>query len=187
MVWTVWERKLAYFILKEISRTEMEFYFFTEVKKGNSCIYDNCRVYLYDTCRNNRKSKMSKPKQQTPSEAELEILNVLWKKKKATVREVHEQLRLAKDVGYTTTLKQMQRMLDKGLILREDAEKAHLYAAILEEEAVKNTLVNRLLHGAFGGSAMKMVMHALGQTDTSPEEIQKLEAFLKDQKNKTNE
>ena len=130
---------------------------------------------------------MEKSKQQTPSEAELEILNVLWKKAKATVREVHEQLSLSKEVGYTTTLKQMQRMLDKGLIIREDSEKAHLYAAIIKEKEVKNTLINRLLHGAFGGSAMKMVMHALGQADTSPEEIENLEKFLKEQKNKANE
>jgi len=130
---------------------------------------------------------MEKSKQQTPSEAELEILNVLWKKEKATVREVHEQLSLSKEVGYTTTLKQMQRMLDKGLIIREDSEKAHLYAAIIKEKEVKNTLINRLLHGAFGGSAMKMVMHALGQADTSPEEIENLEKFLKEQKNKANE
>jgi BlaI family transcriptional regulator, penicillinase repressor len=127
------------------------------------------------------------PKQQTPSEAELTILNVLWKKKKATVREVHEQLSLRKEVGYTTTLKQMQRMLNKGLILREDSGKVHLYYAALEEKEVKNTLINRLLHGAFGGSAMKMVMHALGQTDATPEEIERLENFLREQKNKTNE
>jgi predicted transcriptional regulator len=127
------------------------------------------------------------PKQQTPSEAELEILNVLWLKEKATVRAVHEQLSLRKEVGYTTTLKQMQRMLNKGLIQREDSEKVHLYTAVLKEKDVKNTLINRLLHGAFGGSAMKMVMHALGQSDTTPEEIEKLESFLKDQKNKLNE
>ena len=130
---------------------------------------------------------MSKLKQTTPSEAELEILNILWEKGKVTVREVHEQLSLNKEVGYTTTLKQMQRMLDKGMILREDSEKAHLYTAVLVEKEVKNTLMNRLLKGAFGGSAMKMVMHALGQSDATPEEIKKLETFLKEQKNKADE
>ena len=130
---------------------------------------------------------MLKSKKQTPSEAELEILNVLWKKKKATVREVHEQLSTHKEVGYTTTLKQMQRMLDKGLIIRKNSEKVHLYLALLDEKEVKSTLINRLMHGAFGGSAMKMVMHALGQTNTSPEELENLEKFLKEQKNKTNE
>ena len=130
---------------------------------------------------------MQKSKQTTPSEAELEILNVLWAKGNATIREVHEQLMLHKEVGYTTTLKQMQRMLEKGLILRTEATKVHLYSPVLKEEVVKNTLINRLLQNAFGGSAMKMVMHALGQADATPEEIEKLEAFLKDQKNKTYE
>ena len=130
---------------------------------------------------------MKKSKKQTPSEAELKILNILWKKGTATVREVHEQLSLQKEIGYTTTLKQMQRMLEKGLILRKNTEKVHLYAAFLNEKEVKDTLINRLLHAAFGGSAMKLVMHALRQSDATPEEIEKLENFLKDQKNKTNE
>jgi predicted transcriptional regulator len=128
-----------------------------------------------------------KMKKHTPSEAELEILNVLWKKGQATVREVHEQLSQIKAVGYTTTLKQMQRMLEKEMIRREDSGKTHLYSAVAEEAVVKNTLLDRLMNSAFGGSAMKMVMHALGQSEATPEEIEKLESFLKDQKNKDNE
>lgn len=117
-----------------------------------------------------------------PSEAELGILQVLWIHEPATVRVVHEELCKQKVVGYTTTLKQMQRMLNKQMIERTESGNTHLYKAVLKEEQVQKTLFKRFLNTAFKGSAMKLVMHALGQADTSMEELEALEKMLKEKK-----
>lgn len=126
---------------------------------------------------------MSKPTNFTPSDAELEILQVLWQVQPATVKMVHEQLESTKEVGYTTILKQMQRMLDKGLVKRRKSGKTHFYQAIPGKEDIQETLTSKLVNKAFSGSAMKMVMHALGQSKTTPEELQALQQWLNQQKN----
>ena len=115
-----------------------------------------------------------------PTDAELEILQVLWEHQPCTVRFIHAQLLAnGKDVGYTTILKTMQRMdKDKGLLSRDKSGKTHYYSAIPKEQEVQQTLFQRLKNTAFKGSAMKMIMHALGQESTSPEELAKIHAFL---------
>lgn len=117
-----------------------------------------------------------------PSDAELEILQILWAHAPASVRFVHEQLSQHKHVGYTTTLKQMQRMYEKGMLTRQTEGKSHLYTPVLEKDEVQKNLFERLVDAAFGGSAMNLVMHALGQADTSREELAQLMAFLENQK-----
>lgn len=117
-----------------------------------------------------------------PSEAELDILNVIWEEQPMTVRAVHEVLSKNKKVGYTTTLKQMQRMTEKGMIKKIKGGKVHLYEAILEEKKVQMNLFQKLVNKAFKGSALKLVMHALGNSKTSKEEIEALEDFLEKKK-----
>ena len=114
-----------------------------------------------------------------PSDAELEILCILWDHHPASVRFVHEELCKKKQVGYTTTLKQMQRMQEKKMIQRIDNDdKTHEYEAILQRDATRNSLFDRLVATAFQGSAMDMVLHAIGRTTTSPEEIRALKEWL---------
>lgn len=128
----------------------------------------------------------SKPSD-TPSEAELEILQVLWEKQPRTVREIHEQLSQQKQVGYTTTLKQIQRMTDKGLVIRVGQDSPHQFRAIAREEEVQRSMFQRLMNTAFKGSAMDLVLHALGNADTDATEIAELEAWLAQQKEKNDD
>ena len=122
-----------------------------------------------------------------PSEAELDILNIIWQRQPVTVRAVHEILIETKKVGYTTTLKQIQRMTDKGMIERVGTGKAHQYQAIVKEEKVKENLFQKLVNTAFKGSALKLVMHALGNSKTSKDEIEALEQFIKNKKTENND
>jgi len=124
---------------------------------------------------------MSNKPKFSPSEAELEILQILWEIEPATVRAVHERLSQKKKVGYTTTLKQMQRMLDKRMLQRSEAGQPHQYKTLAKEQDVKRHLFNRLVDTAFEGSAMKLVMHALGQQEASQEEIDELLKWLEEQ------
>lgn len=113
---------------------------------------------------------MNTPK---PTETELDILQILWKAGPSTVRFVNEALceKRGKEVGYTNTLKMMQLMLEKGILSRDASKRTHIYDAVLSEEATQKTLVDRLLQNAFGGSAMKLVMQALGHKKTSKEDL----------------
>lgn len=120
-----------------------------------------------------------------PSEAELEILQVLWDIQPASVRQVHEQLSQSKEVGYTTTLKQMQRMLDKGLLRRSGSGKQHQYEAATPDQQVRQSVLSRLAETAFKGSAMSLAMHALGQSKPSEEELAALEQWLEEKRNQT--
>lgn len=114
-----------------------------------------------------------------PSDAEVEILCILWDHHPASVRIVHEELCKKKKVGYTTTLKQMQRMQEKKMIRRVDNDdRTHEYEAILQRDATRNSLFDRLVETAFQGSAMDMVLHAIGRSTTSPEEIRALKQWL---------
>jgi len=120
-----------------------------------------------------------------PTESELEILQVLWDKGDATVREVHEVLTAHKDVGYTTTLKLMQIMFDKGLVLRNDSSKTHIYTANVSREDTQQQLVNKMIRNLFNGSASQLVMQALGNQPTSKEELDAIEAMIQALKNKS--
>jgi predicted transcriptional regulator len=112
-----------------------------------------------------------------PTPAELEILRVLWARGPSTVREVHDALG-ARETGYTTALKLLQIMADKGLVARDETARAHVYAARVEEGDTQRQLVRELLDRAFGGSAAKLVMQALAARRASPEEIAGIRRML---------
>lgn len=124
---------------------------------------------------------MAKQYSYQPTEAEFEILKVIWELEPTSVRAIHERIATGKDVGYTTVLKQIQRLTEKGVLEKEIVEGTHLYRANVYEADVKQGLVDRVLHGAFGGSAMEMVMHALGNQKATPEELHKLKTWLDNQ------
>lgn len=116
--------------------------------------------------------------QAKPTESELEILTILWELKTATVREIHERLALTKDTGYTTTLKIMQIMHAKGLLLRDEQNRTHIYRPAVDEQVTRQGLVSDFVATAFGGSAKNLVMQALGQAKPSQEELDEIRAFL---------
>jgi BlaI family penicillinase repressor len=118
-------------------------------------------------------------KQIKPTESELEILNIIWDKGKATVREVHEVLEHSKSAGYTTTLKLMQIMLEKGLLKREESARSHVYKASMKRETAQGQLLGRMIENVFKGSASQLVMQALGNHRASPEELDEIREYLK--------
>lgn len=122
-------------------------------------------------------------KQIKPTESELEILQVLWAKEKATVRDVHEELAQTKDVGYTTTLKLMQIMFEKGLVKRDDSNKTHVYEALVSREKTQKQLVGKMVDTLFQGSPTQLVMQALGNHKTSRRELEEIQKLLDNLKN----
>lgn len=120
------------------------------------------------------------PAPAAPTDAELAILRVLWDRSPRSVREVHEAIAADKPVGYTTVLKTMQIMFDKGLVKRDERQKAHLYRPALPAPRMQKRLVDDLVERAFGGAADQLVMHALAGRKASPEEIAQLRQLLSD-------
>ena len=118
-----------------------------------------------------------------PTEGEMEILQVLWKKGNCTVREVHEALN-KKDSGYTTTLKLMQIMHEKGLVDRDTSSKTHIYRSLVNQEQTQQQMVNKMIDNVFNGSAARLVMQALGNKTASQEEIDLIKAYLDKLENK---
>lgn len=126
---------------------------------------------------------MSTTKYIKPTESELEILAVLWQKGLASVREVHEELATNKDVGYTTTLKLMQIMNEKGLVKRDASVKTHIYQAAVSKEKTQKHLLSKMIDGLFGGSSTQLVIQALGNHKASKEELDAIQNLLNDLKN----
>ncbi|SIO67257.1 Predicted transcriptional regulator [Singulisphaera sp. GP187] len=113
-----------------------------------------------------------------PTDAELAILRVLWRKGPSTVRDVQEELAVAQSVGYTTALKLLQIMAEKGLVDRDESRRTHVYWASRPEEQTQCQLVGDLLDRAFGGSAQKLVMQALASKPASAEELAAIRTWL---------
>lgn len=113
-----------------------------------------------------------------PTESELEILQILWETGEASVRDVHEVLLQSKDAGYTTTLKLMQIMHEKGLVSRDSSARAHIYTANVSRESTQQHLLDKLIAGVFNGSASRLVMQALGSEKASAEEIAEIKKYL---------
>lgn len=113
-----------------------------------------------------------------PTDAELEILNVMWSLGACTVRQVHEAMSENRDLGYTTILKQMQVMLEKGLVTRDGSQRSHVYRARQKEQTTQRMLVTDLLARAFGGSTEKLVMQALSAKKASKEELGEIRRML---------
>ena len=113
-----------------------------------------------------------------PTDAELAILRVLWRLGPSTVRQVQEILSQDRETGYTTVLKLMQIMTEKGLVERDETDRSHVYRARLEQEQTQQQLVEDLLKRAFGGSARQLVMQALSRNKTSAKELAQIRQLL---------
>jgi predicted transcriptional regulator len=113
-----------------------------------------------------------------PTESELEILQVLWNRGTASVRDVHEELAKSKDVGYTTTLKLMQIMFEKGLVKRDATFKTHIYEAQVSRDKTQKHLLNKMIDTLFGGSPTQLVLQALGNHKASDEELESIQQLL---------
>ncbi|MGC4034321.1 MAG: BlaI/MecI/CopY family transcriptional regulator [Chitinophagaceae bacterium] len=115
-----------------------------------------------------------------PTESELEILQILWSKGEATVREVHEELTKTKDAGYTTTLKLMQIMHEKGLVKRDDSMRTHVYQPAVNKERTQKHMLSKMIDTLFGGSPTQLVIQALGDGEhrASREELEKIQLLL---------
>jgi BlaI family penicillinase repressor len=113
-----------------------------------------------------------------PTEGELEILQVLWNRGQASVREVHETILQYKEAGYTTTLKLMQIMYEKGLVSRDDSSKIHIYRANVSREKTQNQFVGKMISTLFGGSSTQLVMQALGNHVPNKEELEEIQQLL---------
>ena len=117
---------------------------------------------------------MARPLTPKPTDAELGILRVLWERGPSTVRQVHDVLGRERSSAYTTTLKLLQIMTDKGLVERDERDRTHIYRARMSEEQTQRQLIRDLLDRAFGGSAMKLVMQALATKRASAEELREI-------------
>ena len=135
--------------------------------------YEIIHTLLCETYRIMTLNKNSKP-----TESELEILQVLWAKNSATVRDVHEELLKIKDAGYTTTLKLMQIMFEKGLVTRDSSSKTHIYQPAVSRENTQNLFLNKMIDSLFSGSSAQLVMQALGNHKASKEELEEIKKYL---------
>jgi BlaI family penicillinase repressor len=122
--------------------------------------------------------------QPRPTDTELAILRVLWERGSSTVRQVHEALAETRDTGYTTTLKLMQIMADKGLVTRNESARTHVYSAVAGEEQTQRALVKDLVDRAFGGSAATLVLRALSAEGTSAAELSEIRKLIDDYREK---
>ncbi|MBS4059298.1 MAG: BlaI/MecI/CopY family transcriptional regulator [Bacteroidetes bacterium] len=114
-----------------------------------------------------------------PTESELEILQLIWKHGPSTVRQINDLMNGSRVVGYTTTLKLLQIMTQKGIVRADKTDRSHIYSALLKEEETQQQLVEQLLQAAFGGSAKKLVMQALGNKKTSQAELEEIKLLIR--------
>ncbi len=121
---------------------------------------------------------MTRKKESGPTEREIEILKILWQRGPSTVRQVNEVMNARQQTGYTTTLKLMQIMVDKGLISRDDSQFKHLFEAAVSEESTQKQLVGNLLERVFSGSTEKLVMRALSAKKISKRDLGKIRELI---------
>jgi len=115
-----------------------------------------------------------------PTDAELAILRILWQRGPSTVRQVHEALTGDRETGYTTFLKLMQIMTEKGLVTRDESARTHIYTARNTQDQTQRQLVSDLMQRAFGGSATALVMQALSAQPASDEELREIRRLIED-------
>jgi len=118
-----------------------------------------------------------------PTDSELEILHVLWEHGPRTVRQVNDELSQQREIGYTTTLKLMQIMHEKGLLTRTEDAKSHVYTAALGEQEARQTMIDRFLETTFRGSASQLVMQVLGRHKASADELDEIKKLLNNLEN----
>lgn len=158
-----------------------------EKNRTKICFYEILRINLhYESCRSNQRSvftvikikKMPDKFLSKPTDAELEILQVLWENGPSSVRFVNDELSERRDVGYTTTLKLMQIMFEKGLVTRNTDARSHIYEAAIDKDETQRTLLDNFVDNVFSGSAMNLVMSALGSHQASKEELDQIKALI---------
>lgn len=147
-----------------------------------------CTKYLVDKLRNDSyvasellidsEITMAPRKKSHPTDAELDVLRVLWERGPATVREVYEVLSDARDMGYTSILKIMQIMFDKGLVSRDESQRSHVYRARLKRDATQRKLVGVLADKMFDGAMDQLVLQALNTRKLKPDEIAEVRRLL---------
>ena len=123
-------------------------------------------------------------KQNKPTQAELEILSVIWELEAATVREVHERLNATKPTGYTTVLKLLQLMDEKGLVERDRANRAHVYRAKIKQNETGKQMLGDVLQKVFGGSALKLVQQVLETETTTADELREIRKLIQEAEKK---
>jgi BlaI family penicillinase repressor len=119
-----------------------------------------------------------------PTTSELEILDILWEKKSATVRDIHDEISKRKPTAYTTVLKLLQIMHEKGLVRRDEKGKAHIYRTARSQEQTQKRLVSDLLEKAFRGSALKLVQHVLETKPATSEELAAIKRLIREAEEK---
>jgi len=122
------------------------------------------------------KSSNSHPR---PTESELELLRILWDKQPATVREIYDALNTERPSGYTTVLKLLQIMTSKGLVVRDEANRAHVYRSAISQDAMQSKILKDLSVRLFSGSAAQLALHALSMEPASDTELEEIRALLK--------
>lgn len=122
------------------------------------------------------------PEKLRATDGELEILQVLWRSGPATVREVHERLTLVKPTGYTTTLKLMQIMAEKGLLQRDDSQRAHVYKPVLNKESAQRSMLRQLMDRLFDGSGAQLAMSALAEKPATAEERKAIRKLIEERR-----
>jgi BlaI family transcriptional regulator, penicillinase repressor len=128
------------------------------------------------------KSSKSLPR---PTEAELELLRILWDKEPATVREIYDALNLQRPSGYTTVLKMLQIMTAKGLVVRDEANRAHVYRPALSQDVTQSEILKDLSVRLFSGSAAQLAMHALAMEPASADELEAVRALIDSKRSHT--
>ena len=124
-------------------------------------------------------SKEEQNKPVEPTRSELEILQVLWEIGPATVRTVNDKLQKQKEVNYATTLKFMQMMAEKGMLIRDESQMKHIYSVAEEEQKTKSHLLDKFVDSMYKGSASKLVLQLLGNKKNSQQELQEIKDILK--------
>jgi len=130
---------------------------------------------------------MARRKHHRPTPAELAILTVLWEQGPATVRQVHEALGGDGRTGYTTTLKLMQIMTEKGLLARDESRRSHVYRPTVGREKTQRRLLGEMVDRVFGGSTRKLILHALSTGDIPPDEVEQIRRLLRQQEDGGND
>jgi BlaI family transcriptional regulator, penicillinase repressor len=146
------------------------------VSSSTKDFVDIIRDFIYHS--NGIEFPMHAPNAHRPTDSELAILHALWALGPSTVRQIQEELQKTRPTGYTTVLKLLQIMHQKGLVTRDEAQRSHIYAPAFSEEQTLRSLVSGLIDRAFGGSARQLVLQALATQKASPEELAQIKQVL---------
>jgi len=147
----------------------------------------DCRLLFVDSTTTDvvSLSYMKRSNPSRPTEAQLEVLNILWDRGPLTVRQVHEELSEAKPSQYTTTLKIMQVMADRGLVARDESERSHVYRPQIAREDAERQLASDLMNRVFAGSARRLLVSALASKRASSKEVDELRDFIEQYRQRT--